>query len=122
MVRTISEHIERTFGGKYLPKRYDWTSDPNGYLVEDGHKPTNRCFHCGFRFVGSQDYAVFCNICDTAMQIGGEEILLNFKTSRVNARIRIPDDTTEQAYEQKLKDIDVTIVLKTEFKTAKDLV
>jgi hypothetical protein len=110
-VRTITGDIEMTVGGKKLPPRYDWKADPNHYST-DGHIPANRCYLCGYRFVGSQ-YAAFCNICDNAMTPDNDDTVFTIgkppdtrHVSRweiVSTRIRIPDDVIdEKAYAKKL--------------------
>lgn len=111
-VRTVSDDIERTYSGKKLPPRYDWKADPNHYST-DGHIPDNRCYHCGYRFVGSK-YAAFCNICDNAMTPDNDDTVFTIgeppnvkhitRWEMVANRIRIPDDVVdEKAYAEKLK-------------------
>lgn|SRR5580765_8726431 len=99
-IRTITEDIIHTYAGKKLPPGYDWPKDPEGFKKE-GRIPKNRCFHCGSKFVGSE-IAAFCNVCDHAMAIGGEDMLRGFSFERRDARIRIPEDMSEEQYRQKL--------------------
>jgi len=110
-VKTVP-YVKQMIGGKFLPEGYDWTNDPKGYKI-DGHLPGNRCYHCGFKFVGSA-YAAFCNICDNAMS-RGDDISLRIgdkatghvvmRSQLVASRIRIPEDvSTEDQYKKKLEE------------------
>lgn len=112
-IKTLGDDVERTYDGKKLPPRYDWQKDPNHYTT-NGHIPDNRCYHCGYRFIGSQ-YAAFCNVCDNAMSPDVDESIFivtdkekgeGYNTTRremVQDRIRIPDDVAdEKAYAKKL--------------------
>lgn len=120
-------YVKQMTGGKYLPESYDWTNDPKDYKV-DGHLPANRCYHCGFKFVGSQ-YAAFCNICDNAMSMGDDISLrigdkttgyVVMRSALVASRIRIPDDVaTEEQYKKKLEEKPEQ--LKAQFTRADDL-
>lgn len=93
-----------TYGGKLLPPSYDWKKDKDG-IAADGHIPNNRCYHCGFRFVGAK-FAAYCNICDNAMTIDKDPKRFEF----VSTRIRIPEDVNdEQSYKEKNAIPDVTV-------------
>lgn len=104
-------------------KPYDWIKDPKRFKV-NGHMPSNRCFHCGYKFVGSK-YAAFCNICDLAMTPdpdlamyivterppkGSKDAIADggkgYWTTRrqyIATRIRIPEDIdSEEEYSKKL--------------------
>ena len=106
---THKEHIERTFHGKSTPPRYDWELDPNNYK-KDGHRPDNRCYNCGFMFVGSK-YAAFCNICDNAMSMDDNDLAIPVSETEliprkalVGTRIRIPEDIKdEEDYRRKME-------------------
>jgi hypothetical protein len=50
---------------KQKSKSYDWQNDPQNFKVDD-HIPKERCFKCGYRFIGF-DSAAFCVICETKM-------------------------------------------------------
>lgn len=100
-MRMVTWDVNYLYSGKLLPKRYDWTNDPKGYKTE-GHIPYNRCFHCGFKFIDSKT-AAFCNICDHAMQTGGDDYIRGFSYEKRDARIRIPDDTNEEDYKKKIE-------------------
>ena len=116
-LKTISHDIERTYGGKKLPPRYDWKRDPDG-ISNDGHIPINRCYHCGHRFVGSK-LAAFCVVCDTAMTIDKDP--RHFEL--VATRIRIPEDITdEKSYQDKMSIPDVSEAMKPGFFRADQLV
>lgn len=103
-MKMVTWDVNYLYAGKPLPERYDWKADPKG-IGNEGHIPHNRCFHCGSRFIGSKIVA-FCNICDHAMAVGGEDMLMGFSFERRDARIRIPDDTTEEQYTKKLQDME----------------
>ena len=118
-MKTVTWNVNYLYAGKPLPKHYDWKTDPKG-ISNEGHIPHNRCFHCGSRFIGSQIVA-FCNICDYAMTIGGEDMLYGFSFERRDARIRIPDDTTEEQYTKKLEGLEKPEPHKAVFTRADDL-
>lgn len=67
--------------------RYDWTKDPNGYMGEDGRKPFDRCFHCGYQYNMATGFTAFCNICTKAMKYMEGGIL----TPNEEKRTRVPD-------------------------------
>lgn len=131
MVRTkgprTASYVKQLVGGKPMPEGYDWSKDPKGYK-KDGHMPANRCYHCGYKFIGSQ-YAAFCNICDNAMSMGDDISLrigdkttgrIIMRSQLVASRIRIPDDvSSEEEYKKKLEEPPVEH--KAEFKRADDL-
>lgn len=103
-LKTITRHVDYLIGGKKLPPSYDWKKDPNG-ISDDGHIPTNRCYHCGHRFVGAK-LAAFCVVCDMAMTIDKDPKRFDL----VATRIRIPEDITdEKSYQEKMKIPDVDI-------------
>ena len=118
-MKMVTWHVDYLYGGKKLPERYNWAKDPRG-LKSEGRIPPNRCFHCASRFIGST-IANFCNICDHAMAIGGEEMLMGFSFERRDARIRIPDDTTEEQYTKKLEGLEKPEPHKAVFTRADDL-
>ena len=112
-LKTHQKGIPQLMGGKKIPDRYDWAKDPKGLCEEKGHIPPNRCYLCGFRFVGSR-YAAFCNICDNAMSMGDQddaipisgrkESKLISRREMVATRIRIPEDITDEtSYAEKMK-------------------
>ena len=117
-IHAIAEDIERTYSGKKLPPQYDWKHDPNHYST-DGHIPPNRCYRCGFRFVGSK-YAAYCNICDNAMTPNSDDTVFTIgeppnikhisRREMISNRIRIPDDVTdEKAYAKKMETEEVKV-------------
>ena len=100
-IKMITWDIQHKYKGKFLNPGYDWAKDPK-HLKTNGTIPHNRCFHCGHRFVGSE-IAAFCNICDHAMAIGGEDMLMGFSFERRDSRIRIPEDMDEKSYIAKVQ-------------------
>jgi hypothetical protein len=109
--------IDYLIGGKKLPPSYDWKTDPKG-ISNNGHIAPNRCYHCGYRFVGS-NLAAFCNICDNAMTTDNDPKRFDL----VATRIRIPDDVTdEKAYQEKMSIPDVNAAMKPGFFRADQLV
>jgi hypothetical protein len=122
------------------PDRYEWTKDPKGYKA-DGHVPFNRCFYCGYKFVGAK-YAAFCNICDIYLTPDPDEMMFvvtrNDKEKKIHeghwmtrrqlvaTRIRIPDDvSSEQDYKKKLEDLEKgqrDPIFRAEFKRAHELI
>lgn len=103
-VKAIADNVPRTYGGKKLPPAYDWKRDPDK-IAADGHIPINRCYHCGFRFVGAK-FAAFCVVCDTVMTIDNDPKRFEF----VSTRIRMPEDVIdEQWYKEKNALPDVTV-------------
>ena len=113
-------YVKQMIGGKFLSDGYDWSNDPNNYKINN-HIPSNRCYHCSFKFVGAE-YAAYCVICDKAMNPGAEYLMPKVQ-NLVEQRIRIPEDITETEYNKKLnpKKAD-DHPLKAEFVTADNLV
>jgi len=122
-------YVKQLVGGKPMPEGYDWVKDPKGYK-KDGHMPANRCYHCGFRFVGSA-YAAFCNICDNAMSMGDDISLrigdketgyITMRSRLVASRIRLPDDVdSEEQYKEKLDQMEKPDKPKATFSRADEL-
>jgi hypothetical protein len=116
-LKTITWDIDRTIGGKKLPPAYDWKLDPDK-ISNEGHIPPNRCYHCGYRFVGAK-LAAFCVVCDMAMTIDKDP--RHFEL--VATRIRIPEDITdEKSYQDKMSIPDVSEAMKPGFFRADQLV
>ena len=109
-------YVKQLIGGRLVSNGYDWIKDPKHYLI-DGHRPSNRCFHCGLRFIGSE-YAAFCNVCDNEMTPENDTMPILIKTGHesylaprkelTKHRIRIPNDSTEEYYKNKLDALETT--------------
>lgn len=139
MPTPIHGHIDRTMYGKKVTPAYDWINDPNQFK-QDGHIPQNRCYHCGFKFMGSA-YTAFCNICDDNMSPDGEYVYVitandkeakpplkeGYWTTRkktIMNHIRIPEDMDEKQYKEKLKQLESNNkdpLYHPEFKKASDI-
>ena len=127
--------------GREISEPYDWVNDPKHYKV-DHHIPFNRCYHCGIRFLNSK-YAAYCNACDNEMSPDADSKMFvvtaydpqakppireGYWTTRrqiVRNRIRIPDDVSEEEYDQKIKaiekvDAERPLFLRPNFETAMD--
>jgi len=139
--RTVKTRVETGV------ERYDWLKDPNNYRIE-GHMPPNRCFRCGFRFLGAK-WASFCNICYAKMtpDIDDKVYVVTQKPSKdtkpptqgegywttrrelIANLIRIPDDIPDEfEYRKKLDELEKNEtqkeadgLYKVEFKTGYDI-
>lgn len=100
-LKMVTWHVDYTINGHKIKPGYDWTKDPNNYKVKMKVKdmgivisrPFNRCFHCGRRYVDSDNKGIaYCGECDIMLASGGEEFLRNYNQSVTNCRVPIPDN------------------------------